>query len=243
VQTSTYSSQVSGGKATFNIKLGDPGTYPYTVTYSSDDTDTVEAESTVQISKLETTVSGENVYRKTGQMKKDITIDVLNQNDEPVANGTATLTLDGKTYNATVENGKAVFNVELPNPGTYNATIKYNGNDHYEPSESSINVDVEKVNTNAPSAEDISGKACEKTDITIEIVDENGNPVQNGTATLTIDGKTYTAEVKDGIATFKDVVLPEKDTVADVYYQGNEYYNSSSTTFSIKNRTGKQQHG
>ena len=224
---------VSGGKATFNIKLGDPGTYPYTVTYSSDDTDTVEAESTVNISKLETTVSGEDISGKPAD-EKDIAIDVLDQNNDSVANGTATLTLDGKTYNATVENGKATFNVELPNPGTYEATIKYNGNDHYEPSESSINVDVEKVNTNAPSAEDVSGKAGEKVDITIEIVDENGNPVKNGTASLTIDGKTYTAEVKDGVATFKDVVLPEKDTVADVYYQGNEYYNSSSTTFSIK---------
>ena len=27
--------------------------------------------------------------------------------------------------------------------------------------------------------------------------------------------------------------MPDDDTVADVYYQGNEYYNSSSTTFNI----------
>ena len=51
---------------------------------------------------------------------------------------------------------------------------------------------------------------------------------------ISFDGKTYTAEVIDGVATFKDVVLPEKDTVADVYYQGNDYYNASSATFSIK---------
>ena len=76
--------------------------------------------------------------------------------------------------------------------------------------------------------------AGEKTDISVKFVDEYGNPVKNGTATLTIDGKTYTAEVINGTATFKDVVIPENDTVADVYYQGNDYYNASSATFSIK---------
>ena len=91
---------------------------------------------------------------------------------------------------------------------------------------------VDKVNTK-PSADDIRGKEGEKRDITVKIVDENGNPVKNGTATLKINGKSYTADVVDGVAIFKDVVLPSDDTVADVYYNGNEYYNASSTTFNI----------
>ncbi|WP_407455054.1 Ig-like domain repeat protein [Methanobrevibacter sp.] len=229
----TYSTGVSGGKSTFNVKLGSPGTYPYVVTYSGEDVDAVLAESTVTILKLNTTVSGDDVSGKPSD-EKSITINVLDQNNNTVNNGTVTLTLNGNTYNTTVDNGKAVLNVELPNPGTYDATVKYNGNDYYGSSESSISVNVKKVNTNAPSAEDVSGKAGEKTDISIEITDENSNPVKNGTATLTIDGETYTAEVKKGVATFKDVELPEKDTVADVYYQGNDYYNSNSSTFSIK---------
>ena len=229
----TYSTKVSDGKATFNVKLGSPGTYPYVVTYSGDDVDEVQAESTVTILKLNTTVSGDDISGKPSD-EKSITINVLDQNNNTVNNGTVTLTLNGETYNATVDNGKAVLNIELPNPGTYDATVKYNGNDYYGSGESSINVNVEKVNTNAPSAEDISGKAGEKTNITISIDDENGDSVKNGTATLTIDGKTYTAEVRNGTATFKDVELPGKDTVADVYYQGNDYYNSNSTMFSIK---------
>ena len=122
----------------------------------------------------------------------------------------------------------------MPNPGNYEASVKYNGNDHYNSSTSSINVNVKKENTKAPSVKNVVGKAGAKTDIPVKIVDEKGNPVQNGTVTLTIDGKTYTAEVINGVATFKDVVLPDEDTVADVYYQGNDYYNASSTTISIK---------
>ena len=224
---------VSDGKATFNVILGAPGTYPYVVTYSSEDTDDAQAESTLTILKAVTTVSGVDISGKPGD-EKDITVTVSDQDNKSVSNGTVTLTLNGKPYNASVENGKAVFHVELSNPGEYNATVIYNGNDYYNSSSSSISVNVEKVNTKTPSAEDVSGKAGEKTDIRVEIVDEKGKPVKNGTAALTIDGKTYTAEVIDGVAAFKDVVLPEKDTVADVYYQGNDYYNASSTTISIK---------
>ena len=224
---------VSNGEATFNVKLGEPGKYPYVVSYSGGDADDAQAESTITILKADTNVSCSNISGKPAD-KKDVTVTVSDQDNNPVANGTVTLTLNGKTYNSTVENGKAVLSIELPNPGRYNATVTYNGNDYYNSSTSSIAVDVEKVNTDAPSAEDVSGNAGEKTDISVKFVDENGNPVKNGTATLTIDGKTYTAEVINGTATFKDVVIPENDTVADVYYQGNDYYNASSTTFSIK---------
>ena len=224
---------VSNGKATFNVKVDNPGTYPYVVTYSGGDADDVQAESTLTILKVNTTVSGVDISGKPDD-KKDVTVTVLDYNNNPVANGTVTLTLNGKTYNSTVENGKAVLSVELPNPGEYNATVTYKGNDHYDSSSSSISVNVEKVNTKAPSAEDVSGKAGEKKDIKVKIVDENGNPVKNGTATLTVDGKTYTAEVINGVATFKGVVIPDEDTVADVYYQGNDYYNASSATISIK---------
>ncbi len=114
--------------------------------------------------------------------------------------------------------------------GVYNLTVRHDTDSYYTNAEKII---VNKVDTKV-SAEDISGNAGEKTDIKVKVVDENGNAVKNGTATLTVDGKTYTAEVVDGVATFKDVVIPSKDTVADVYYQGNDYYNASSATFSIK---------
>ena len=227
------STSVSDGKATFNVKLGDPGIYPYVISYSGGDADDVQSESTLTVLKVNTAVSGIDVSGKPSD-KKDVAVTVLDHNNNPVANGTVTLTLNGKTYNATVENGKAVLSIELPNPGEYNATVTYNGNGYYNSSSSSIAVDVEKVNTKAPSTDDVSGKAGEKKDIPVKFVDENGNPVKNGTATLTVDGKTYTAEVINGVATFKDVVIPDEDTVADVYYQGNDYYNSSSTTISIK---------
>lgn len=48
--------------------------------------------------------------------------------------------------------------------------------------------------------------------ITANVEDAFGNPLNGGTATLTIDygtndAETYTADVKDGKAEFKDITL------------------------------------
>lgn len=48
---------------------------------------------------------------------------------------------------------------------------------------------------------------------------------------LVVDGKF--ADVVDNIALFKNVALPADDTVAEVYYHGNDYYNDSNSTFLI----------
>ena len=230
----SYNTQVDeNGEAVFsNVKLGAPGLYPTVAVYTSDDGASVENESTVDILKLNTTITGEDASGKPAETR-DIPAVILDQNGDKVQNGTATLTFMGKDYEGTVVEGETVFkDVLLPSPGDYKAPIKYNGNDYYNPSNSTVNIHVDILNTNT-SANDVSGKKGEKKDIEVQIVDENGNPVKNGTAVLTVDGESYTADVVNGVAIFKDVVLPDNDTVADVYYQGNEYYNSSSTTFLI----------
>ena len=169
--------------------------------------------------------------------------------------GTATLTIDyseklsngllmatTKTYDAIVnEDGTVVFeDVKLENPGTYKYTVtysRYNYNHHeegindYLPSEADSKLNILPLNTTTTS-EDVSGTVGDKKDITTDIVDQNGDPVQNGTAVLKVNGKEYTAEVKDGKAVFKDVELTE-NTTATIEYLGNDYYNPSNTTIEI----------
>ena len=197
----------------------------------------------------------------TGQIV-DITAHVTDETGKPVDGGTAVLTIkysnkigaaslsaDGEllalslsddyalgaadqTYSTTVSNGEAVFsNVKLGAPGVYPDVGVYTGDDG-DPAQNESTVTVLKLNT-TPSADDVSGKEGDKVDIPVKIVDQNGKPVKNGTATLVVDGKSYTADVVDGIALFKNVALPADDTVAEVYYHGNDYYNDSNSTFLI----------
>ena len=170
--------------------------------------------------------------------------------------GTATLTIDYSeklsngllmatttTYEAKVnKDGTVVFeDVKLEHPGTYKYTVSYSGysyNKHeegindYLPSEADSKLNILPLNTTTTS-EDVSGTVGDKVTITADIVDQNNNKVQNGTAVLKVNGKEYSVEVKDGKAVFEGVELPSESTEATIEYLGNDYYNPSNTTIQI----------
>ncbi|WP_292474513.1 Ig-like domain-containing protein [Methanosphaera sp.] len=204
---------------------------------------------------IKTSIELEEITGYVGD-KVDITATITEDlTNKAVPGGTATLTIDyenklsdgslgASTYTDTVEvdaDGKAVFkDVKLENPGTYKYTVtysRYNYNHHdegindYLSSEADSKLNILPLNTTTTS-EDVSGTVGDKKDITADIVDQNGDPVQNGTAVLKVNGKEYKAEVKDGKAVFKGVELTE-NTTATIEYLGNEYYNPSNTTIEI----------
>ena len=164
-----------------------------------------------------------------------------------VQNGTATLTIDyvNKLSNllmasadiqtAEVSEGKATFVVTLGDPGVYPSKAEYTpleNDNYYNPAEAQSRVNVLKLDTTTES-DDVSGTSGDTVDITADITDNNENPVKNGTAVLTINGKEYTAEVTGGKATFTNVELPSESTTATINYLGNDYYNPSNTTIDI----------
>lgn len=201
---------------------------------------------------IKTKVSVEDVSDYTGEVV-DITADVTDAFGNPLNGGTATLTIDydndlskklgasSETYTAKVSDGKAEFkDITLGAPGTYPSKVEYTGYDDpslkdgrnaYLASEGEGQVDILKLNTTTES-DDVSGTAGDKVDITADITDQNDDPVQNGTAVLKVNGKEYTAEVKDGKSTFTGVELTES-TEATIEYEGNDYYNPSNTTIKI----------
>ena len=228
--------------------------YQYTITYEEFAGKDVKVYVNA-VYDLKTSIELEEITGYVGDV-----VDIVAKITENVNNtlvptgGTATLTIDysnklsngllgASTYTQTVEvvDGQAVFkDVKLENPGTYKYTVtysRYNYNHHeegindYLPSEADSKLNILPLNTTTTS-EDVSGTVGDKKDITTDIVDQNGDPVQNGTAVLKVNGKEYTAEVKDGKAVFKDVELTE-NTTATIEYLGNDYYNPSNTTIEI----------
>lgn len=159
--------------------------------------------------------------------------------DNPISNG---LGASSETYTADVVDGKAVFeNIKLGAPGTYPSKVEYSGYDdpnhsegrnNYFSSSGQSQVEILKLNTTTES-DDVSGTVGEKVDITADIIDQNNDAVKNGTAILKVNGKEYKAEVKDGKAVFTGVELPSESTEATIDYEGNDYYNPSSTTIQI----------
>ena len=236
---------VDGFKITISGLI--PGEYTVTYTNTVDDIyyNNATNSTKVTVKKIVALVCVDRVVNYTGAVVTVIA-NVTDIDGHPIDGGFATyiihyenklssglLMASSEYYTAEVNDGKAVFkDITLGAPGTYPSTIEYGGNEYYTSAENESEVEVLPLNTTT-SGKDVSGTAGEKKDITADIVDQNGNPVKNGTAVLTVNGKKYTAEVKDGKATFKDVELPSKSTPATIEYLGNDYYNPSNTTIQI----------
>ena len=231
-----------------NIPVPDLNAGEYTITVTTvtdDDHEPASDTAKITIGKMGTIVTVDKIINYTGAVV-DIIANVTDANGNPITGGTVTFIIHYDTviesgllgasverYTADVNDGKAVLeDITLGAPGKYLSTIEYSGTDNYESSSSRSEVEILSLNTTVTS-DDISGSSREKTDIVAEIVDQNGKPVQNGTAVLKVNGKEYTAEVKDGKATFKDVELPSEDTEATIEYLGNDYYNPSNATVQI----------
>ena len=233
------------GNGTFTVS--DLPVGEYTVNYVTEvdgNHYSVTNTSKITVRKLDVIVSLDEVINYTGAVV-DIIVNVTDEFGLTVNEGTVTLIIDwgtklsdklmatAETHTAEVIEGKATFNgITLGDPGTYPSKAEFSGTEHYNSAENESDVIVLPLNTTTDS-DDVSGKAGDKKDITADIVDQNGNPVKNGTAVLKVNGKEYTAEVKDGKATFKDVELPDESTEATIDYLGNDYYNPSSTTIKI----------
>ena len=247
VEGKEYTVDVVDGKATFkDITLPDtPGNYSYDVSYSGEDNyNPSVGQLNLTVQKVDVIVTLPEVINYTGAVV-DIVVDVIDEYGNPVNEGTVNLVIDFGTKlsnklmatalsnTAEVSDGKAVFKgITLGEPGKYPSYAQYSGSDYYNEAENTSDVIVLPLNTTTES-QDVSGHSGDKKDITADIVDQNGNPVKNGTAVLKVNGKEYTAEVKDGKAIFKDVELPSENTDATIDYLGNEYYNPSSTTIKI----------
>ena len=175
----------------------------------------------------------------------DIIVNVTDEFGNAVNEGSVTLIIDwgtklsdklmatAESHTEKVIDGKATFkDITLGDPGTYPSLAEFDETEHYNAGDDKSDVVVLPLNTTTES-DDVSGSSGDKVDIVADIVDQNGKPVQNGTAVLKLNGKEYKAEVKDGKATFKGVELPSESTQATIDYLGNDYYNPSKTTIQI----------
>ena len=231
---------------TITVPTLEVGEYTVTLTTNVDKNHkSVTNTSKITIQKIDVIVTVDRVINYTGAVV-DVIANVTGVDGKNITGGIATFIIhyDNKLgsgllmaaveeYTAEVIDGKAEFKgITLGAPGTYPSTIQYSGNEHYNAANNKSEVIVLPLNTTTES-DDVSGSSGDKVDIVADIVDQNGKPVQNGTAVLKLNGKEYKAEVKEGKATFKGVELPSESTEATIDYLGNDYYNPSKTTIQI----------
>jgi len=189
-------------EGTYNVSAGD---YNVTVIYDGDEIfGAAYYNETITIPKLNTTLVGNNVvmYYKNGTRYYVKLTDI---NGNPIANTNVTININGQNYTRTTdENGIASIALNL-NQGIYNVTVLFNGTDNYNPSETNNTIEIKTTIT----SENIVKFYNNGTKLIIVVVDGQGNPLNNITVVLNINGQFYTLTTdENGTAFFDSNLLP-----------------------------------
>ena len=219
----SYTQDVVGGRAIFHVdglKEGDK-----TVAVTFNDGDSYERNSTTgqfKVSKVESKITASSKDIKVG---KD---EVITVNVPSDATGRVLVKIDGVGYYGDIVNGKAkIILPELPS-GKYKVTVVYEGDDKYLSGSTTTSFTVSKVNAPVKaSGDDI--KQGEDATVVVNVPSD-----ATGTVTIKVDGKTYTADVKDGKAIFVIPGLTKGDHDVSAYYSGDRKYNANDTVTDIE---------
>ena len=201
------------GEATWKLIRLAVGQYPVTATYLGNENYTsVSADAVFKVRALPSVV---NVTADDIYVGEDAIIKV---SLTPDATGNVTLTIDGKKYTVNITGGKGHLTVPGLKAGLKNVTVKYEGDEHYLPSENSTTFNVKKIKPPIDvDSEDIY--VGEDETITVTLPSD-----ATGTVTITVNGKKYTADVVSGIAEFTIPGLKAGKYTVDASYSGDDKY-------------------
>ena len=211
-----YKVNHTNGKAVLKVPGLKAGKHNVTVSYPGSQNYTNSSnETTFTVSKNSPEISAHPQNIKVDEKEK-ITVSVPKD-----ATGTVTITVNGKNYTAPVKDGKAVFSIPGLKAGNYTVQARYNGDDKYLPANCTAKFTVSKVkpdiSTSAPTI-----KVGQDGKITVTVPKD-----ATGKITIEIDGKNYTALIKDGKAVFVVSGLKVGKHPIKVYYTGDDKYESS----------------
>ena len=218
VGNQTFTADVIDGVAVINLDDVPAGDHDVEVTYSGDDKHAPKTvDSKVSIPKKQTPIS------VAAQ-------DILVGNNEHIvvtvpedATGVVSIEIDAIQYNATIKDGKAVFDVRGLTAGNKTVAVTYWGDGNHVVNFTTGQFEVKK---RASTVDAVS------TDITVgkdETIKMTFPKDATGRVTVSIGGVDYSGEIVNGKVSIVIPNLPAGKYVAVITYEGDDKYLSSTT--------------
>ena len=223
VKGTEYVAEIKDGVAEFNVATTISGVYNVVATYNGDakylnNTFTT----TFAAGKVNSTI---DVVIPNAEIGKNVTITVNTPSD---ATGTVTITVDGKEFTTSVNNGKAVFSVLVGVFDDYTVDVKYSGDAKYNEASTTGVISTFKANTTiSVVANDVYVGDNAVVDVTL------ANDA-SGSVTITINGKKYVVPVSNGVVSLPVSKLGEGNYTVNVIYSGDAKYNGIEGNASFK---------
>ena len=207
----------SGNTATLRLYNLDSGSYPVTVTYNGDkNIESLSVNGEFKVNALNVTMDIDVHDISVGE---DETI-IVKLSDN--VTGNLTITVDGKNYSAPLKDGKATVNIIGLSAGNKTVMVQYSGNRNYNSARGNASFAVNKLKPNMTALSDDPIDEGQTLHIVVNLPKD-----ATGTVTLTIDGKKYSADVKNGKASFDISGLAHGRYDVTIDYSGDDKYEAA----------------
>ena len=223
VDGTSYTANITDGKATQVVKDLTAGYHTVGVKYGGDDKyNDVVVDGFVIVDKAQP-VLGVVIADVNYGNEFAIEATLTGVNSTPL-NGNVIVTVNGKFYVVNVTDGKGTLTGVKLAAGTYGFTAVWAGNDNYAAVDENGDFKVNKLNsTVAVNADDI--KVGENVTVSVNVPsDATGNVI------VTVDGKDYTVAIVDGKAVKTISDLKANNYTVTVKYDGDNNYNANQNT-------------
>lgn len=190
-----------------------------------------------KVTKMPTYIDCPNVKVKYGTTKY-ITVEVYRKLDNDWASGTVKFTINGKTYKAKLKQGEAKIKIKVPSKiKIYTCKVKFLENSKYKGSSKKFKLIVKKtiVLKSKTTTKSVSLYTKAKHTLKVNVKDSDGNKVKSGTVKVKVNGKTYKAKIRNGVAKVK-ITAPSKTGKysCKATYAGGKQIRGSTASFTIK---------
>ena len=217
-----YNVTIGGGKGVLVVPGLKVGSYDVSVKYNGDKKYIPSSSKTAFTVKPVNTTADDVKVTDNGNGTVVITV-------PENATGNVTVIIDGKNYTANVTNGTAVVDLGNSTPGEHNITVIYSGDENHTAIEVNKTITIPKYET--PISIDVKdAKVGETVTVTVSVPGDSTGKVK-----VEIDGKTYTADVKDGkaVVEVKDLLSGNKTVTATYVGDKNYLENTTTATFEV----------
>ena len=233
VNGKNYVAVVKYGVASVTISDLAKGNYNVSVKYSGDNK-YLPSENTTQFSVAK--VSDYNVTVDIVDIieGENVTVTVVVPDD---GTGEVIITIDGKEYKGSVDNGVAKVVIPDLKEGTYKVVTFYTGDNKYDSMIVNGTITVNKNTKTTLTMDDVVKYFKGAQNLTAKLVDAFGNPITNATVYFTVNGKVYAKTTdKNGTASMGIGLVPNEYKVNAVFNGTKDYDKATANaTVTVKN--------
>ena len=233
VNGKNYVAVVKYGVASVTISDLAKGNYNVSVKYSGDNK-YLPSENTTQFSVAK--VSDYNVTVDIVDIieGENATVTVVVPDD---GTGEVIITIDGKEYKGSVDNGVAKVVIPDLKEGTYKVVTFYTGDNKYDSMIVNGTITVNKNTKTTLTMDDVVKYFKGAQNLTAKLVDAFGNPITNATVYFTVNGKVYAKTTdKNGTASMGIGLVPNEYKVNAVFNGTKDYDKATANaTVTVKN--------